>query len=206
MFSLVVFDFDDCIYQHSESYRATYSKSLDEVVAAERGAMGLEVLSSCREGYEGKGELALFALNIPFSRWAKSLLDLPEISPQLGLVEGFRGMKAYKVIYTGSPKRLVERTLIQLGFVKEDFNLVIGWEEPELFPVKWARSPLVFERILKEFGCNPKETLSVGDSWETDLAPASHLGISTVQIGCNSGKADRYFPTIYEFLQQGGIK
>lgn len=140
-------------------------------------------------------------------------LDL--IRPQPTLVESIRALDGYKVIYTGSPTTLVERMLQQLGFAaggnrrsgfgNPDFDLTIGWEDPDLYPVKWSCSSMVFDLILQRFGCSPTEGWSVGDDWTTDLQPAKHIGMKTVQIGAQEGSPDVHFPSVKEFLDHRDI-
>jgi FMN phosphatase YigB (HAD superfamily) len=199
---LIIFDFDGTILANPDFYRDVYSKSLEKIIAKKRGKRGLEVLSDCRKNFNGKGELALFALNIPFVDWAEMLINAPLeiISPVPDLVSQMKKLNAIKAIYTGSPVKMVYRVLEKLGFSIKDFDLIIGWSEPELFPVKWSSSPLMFEKIMAQFKCSPDQTLAVGDDWDTDLMPAKAIGIKTVQIKKQSGKSDLYFDTLQEFL------
>lgn len=199
---LIIFDFDGTISSSPNFYKDVYSKSLEKLISNKRGKRGLEVLSDCRKNFNGKGELALFALNIPFADWAEMLVNAPleMISPVPELVNQIKKLNAVKVIYTGSPIKMVHRVLEKLGFSIKDFDLIVGWSEPELFPVKWSSSPLMFEKIMAQFKCNPDQTLVVGDEWNTDLMPAKALGIKTVQVRKQSGKSDLYFDTLQKFL------
>ncbi len=42
--------------------------------------------------------------------------------------------------------------------------------------------------VLKRFGCLPEEVLVVGDKYETDLVPASNLGMKTAWVAWGRGK------------------
>ena len=101
---------------------------------------------------------------------------------------------------------MVNCVLVKLGFTADDFDLIIGWQEPETFPVKWTCSPVIFEKIIKQFNCKPGESLAVGDDWSTDLLPAKTLGIKTAQIGKHNSEADFHFDNIQEFLKQINTK
>lgn len=199
---LIIFDFDGTILSNPDFYRDVYSKSLEKIIAKKRGKKGLEVLSNCRKNFNGKGELALFVLNIPFADWAEILINAPleMISPVPELVSQMKKSNTIKVIYTGSPVKMVYRVLEKLGFSIKDFDLIVGWSEPELFPVKWSSSPLMFEKIMAQFKCDPGQTWAVGDEWDTDLMPAKSIGIKTVQIRKQNGKSDLYFDSLQEFL------
>jgi len=132
---LIVFDLDGTICVSPEFYREVYSGTLNEVVEKERGNEGPKELQYCREHYGGKGELALFALNIPFVKWAEYLnnASLNLINPQHDLARMLRGIDAKKVIYTGSPIKMACKVVSRLGFSTGDFDDILGWEEPETF-------------------------------------------------------------------------
>lgn len=202
MSNVLVFDLDGTLVVSPDFYRTIYSGTLEETVRAARGDAGTQMLKHCRAQYRGKGELALVALNIPFRAWAERLnaapLDL--LTPWPGLVEAMRDCGQKKVVYTGSPRVLALRMLDRLGFNQDDFDAVIGWEEPESFPAKWATSPLPFEAILCRFGCPAEQAWSVGDNWNADLAPAQHLGIRTAAISTREGSPDRRFSDVLDFL------
>lgn len=211
MEKLVVFDLDGTIVVWSEGYREFYSGTLNQVVERERGELGLKVLQHCRENFDGKGELSLFILNIPFRKWAKELIDVPLnlISAQPMLVNQIRELDTKKVIYTGSPERMVSKVLTKIGFSEEDFDLVISWREPELFPVKWSCSPIMFEYVLERFQISSRETWSVGDDWEMDLRPAQIIGMKTAKVGKADGNPTLWVSSVQEFLshirrQEGG--
>ena len=202
MAKLIVFDLDGTIVVEPEFYRKVYSGTLTDLIRDERGERGLEILHFYRENYDGKGELALFALNIPFRSWAERLIDAPLdlISPQPEFVERFRSLKAKKVIYTGSPMEMAYRILQKVGFKEDDVDLIVGWKEPELFPLKWGCSPLVFESILLRFQCSPQDAWAVGGDWDTDLNPAQSIGMGTARICKQGGHADKEFETFAAFL------
>lgn len=198
MLKLIVFDLDGTLSVNPEFYRRVYSKTLEQVIAQKRGDKGLTMLQYCRETYNGKGELALSALNIPFREWAillsNAALDL--INLQSLLREQLCSLSAIKVVYTGSPKKMACGILKQLGFSPaKDFDLIIGWQEPEYFPLKWSCSSFIFQGILNRFSVNPSEALAVGDQWDTDLMPAQAIGMKTAMIK-NTGKTANETPDI----------
>lgn len=181
---LAIFDLDGTISINPDFYRAVYSGTLNETVSACHGEEGLQVLARCRTQYQGKGELALLALNIPFSEWAQRLINAPldKVAPDRILVQKFHRLECRKVVYTGSPVVMAERILQRIGFGSKDFDQVIGWQEPEFFPIKWTGSPVVFQGILTAYGCRAHEAWAIGDQWETDLRPAKVLGSTTMMI------------------------
>lgn len=201
---LIIFDFDQTLVENPEFYKKIYSGTLEKLILEKRGKYGIEVLHNCRKNFDGKGELALFALNVPFKSWADRLMKvkLEMIIPDQELIDNINKLKAKKVIYSGSPVKLIHRILKKIGFSESDFNLIVGWQEPENFPVKWTGSPLVFEKIIKDMGCDKGDVLAVGDNWKNDLAPAKVLGIKTALIGKNkSGDPDFHFDSVYEFVK-----
>lgn len=200
---LIIFDLDGTLAVNSDFYRQVYSGTLEKLIEERHSADGLRMLAHCRKNYAGKGELALFALNIPFGDWAQRLINAPleTFVPQLPLVHLLRTIKALKIIYTGSPREMAIRTLRQLGFEPEqDFNLILGWQEPELFPIKWTCSPLMFSGILQRFAITPDKAWAVGDLWETDLAPAKAIGMKTILVRKQEGSPDERFLSIEDFL------
>ena len=199
---LTIFDLDGTIAVCPEFYRTVYSGTLERVIRKHRGRDGMHMLRHCRQAYSGRGELALFALGIPFSAWARALIDAPMdlLRPRPDLAHAIRTMDDRKVVYTGSPVKMACQTLERIGLSTRDFDAVIGWEEPEQFPAKWACSPLIFRGILERFRCEPHDAWAVGDTWVTDLLPAKMLGIKTAMIHRTEGNPDVRFPTLKEFL------
>jgi len=205
MIRLAVFDLDGTISVNSEFYRKVYSGTLEKLIAERRGAEGLAMLKHCRENYDGRGELALFALNIAFKDWAELLINAPMdiLTPKPKLCELVRSCSVIKVIYTGSPINMAVRILERLGFRPfEDFELIIGWQKPEQLPLKWTCSPLIFKKVLDRFSILPNEAWSVGDIWDTDLLPAQTVGMKTAIINKHAKDADLHFPLVEEFLQR----
>lgn len=200
---IIVFDLDGTLSDNPDFEEDVYSGSLEKIVFEKRGAYGKEVLSQCRKNFEGKGELSLFALNIPFSGWAKIINESPVdlVKPDPELVEQIRKIDVKKVIYTGSPTIIAGRIIEKIGFSVSDFDLILGYSEPEIFPVKWASSPVVLEKIINQFDCGPDEAWMLGNEWIIDSMPAKSVGMKTVQIKSKIGNPDFYFDTLKEFLK-----
>lgn len=202
--NLIVFDLDGTIVANPMFYRTTYSGTLNHLIAEKRGKRGIEMLHYCREYYDGRGELALFALNIAFREWAEVLTNssLASLTPQPQLCRKIRDFRGIKVIYTGSPIEMALKILERVGFSpNEDFDLIVGWREPELFPTKWTCSPFVFEEILRRFSVLPSAAWAVGDVWDTDLLPAKTIGMKTALVGDCVGMPDAVFLTIEMFME-----
>lgn len=200
----IIFDLDGTLIQQTEFYKSVYSHTLTQIIQEERGETGLQLLDFYRKNYEGKGELTLFALGIPFGKWATKLIQAPVtlIRPNPTTVKLLRDVQIPCIVFTGSPKSMAKRLLRQFGCDPEkDFLNVIGWETHEFFPLKWNCSPYIFTSICERYSVDPKSVWSVGDTWDTDLLPAQQIGMTTVQIQKRSGNPDYHFDTVEEFLR-----
>ncbi len=200
---LMICDMDMTIILQGEFYRKIYSTTLEQTIFEAAGEDGLKTLSYYRESFEDKGELALGALGIPFSKWAAKLnnASVEEIIPRPDVVEKMRQAPSKKVIFTGSPKEMAYKLLTRFGFDPEkDFDAIIGWEEPELSPLKWNCSPFVFRAICDRLKINPQNTWSIGDNWQSDLLPAQLQGITAIQINKVIGNPDYRFSSISELI------
>jgi len=199
---LMIFDLDGTLIQQPEFYTSVYSQTLTQLIQEEKGESGIKLLEFYRKNY--KGELALFALRIPFEKWAIKLIQasVTLIKPNPTIAEQLRSLQIPRIVFTGSPKIMAKKLLTQFGCNPEkDFLTVIGWETPELFPLKWSCSPYVFKSICEKYHVEPKSVWSVGDTWDTDLLPAQQIGMTTVQIQKRSGNPDYHFDTVEEFLR-----
>jgi len=205
-----IFDLDNTISINSEFYRTVYSQSLTDLIAEARGEEGLQMLEYYRRNCNGKGELALFALNLPFSAWAERLIrsDISMLEPSFEILESVRSLRGRKIVYTGSPRGMADAILMQIGFHVSDFDLVLGWEKPEVFPTKWTCSPTIFRSILMQFGCNSQYSWSIGDNWDTDIVPARTIGINTAfidpDIGTKTREAYTSLPEFVRVYHKGG--
>jgi len=202
MSKLMILDLDGTITTEMNFYKEVYSGTLNSLVESERGEEGLRILAQCRRDYGGRGELALFALGIPFKKWARLLIDAPlhRLKKNYEMVNGLREVDAKKVVYTGSPREMAVRILEHIGFSESDFELIVGWEEPEFFPLKWSCSPVIFSKIIQEMGGNFEEIWSVGDTWETDLEPAKIAGARTIMVRKVNGSPDAFYPRLLDFV------
>lgn len=200
---LIVFDMDGTLIDEPEFYHAVYSGTLNQVVEETKGPEGLQTLAWCRQNLEGKGELALIALGIPFRLWAEKLIDAPvdAVTPRPDVVAAIRSIQSKKILFTGSPLAMADRLLTKFGFnPRNDFDLIVGWKEPELYPLKWNCSSYVFETLTALADSEPENVWSVGDNWETDLAPAQRVGLKTIQIRKNTGSPDARYKTIIDLV------
>ena len=204
MDSLHIFDLDGTVVDVPNFYKDSYSGSLEALIRELRGNSGLQILEQCRKNYNGKGELALLALDIPVTMWAERLsrISVEAIEPRADVVCAVRSIPGKKVIYTGSPRILAERLLEKTGFCSDDFDMVVGWELSEKFPLKWSRTTVVFQMIMRSLGVDLNQTCSVGDNWETDLEPFCQLGGKTVEIGeAKKGPSGLWFPDILAYAE-----
>ena len=181
---LIIFDLDGTLIQNDNFYRNVYSQSLTDLVKEKRGEKGLTVLSYYRKNFQGRGELSLPALSIPYSFWAERLIkqsiDLIQKNRQLvTLIQSFR---CKKIIYTGSPLVMAKKILKKTGFKKNDFNEVIGWEKPEEFPLKWTCSSFVFSSLARKYNVSVENTLVIGDNLRTDIYPARQINMESIYL------------------------
>lgn len=200
---LIIFDLDGTLIEAPDFYQSVYSYTLEQLIEERFGNEGLELLAYYRQNYDGKGELALEKLGIPFNDWAQKLIkaDLRRLSPRNGLVEKLRSVSAKKAVYTGSPSEMAKLALKSIGFEPAaDFDQIIGWEPTHHQPEKWSCSPAVFSQISVEFSASPNQSWAVGDNYDTDLEPAKSLGMVTFQIGSRKGEPDFRFPDFNSFL------
>jgi FMN phosphatase YigB (HAD superfamily) len=202
MEKLIIFDLDGTIVTEPEFYRQVYSGTLNEVVYQTRGIEGMKMLGYCRKHYRGKGELALIGLDIPFEKWAEKLIKAPldMIQPKPLLVEQIRSLAVKKALYTGSPTEMAGRIIKRIGFGEDDFDFLVGWENPETFPIKWTCSSFTFREMARHFQLSPSECWAIGNEWETDLAPAKKIGMRTALIAQKGGGSDVRFGTLENFL------
>lgn len=194
----IIFDLDGTLGVSSRFYDEIYAGTLVDLVRETKGEEAVEILLA-RDRLDGRGELTLLSMGIPYRLWAERLIAAPLdlITPQPDMVSAVRRIPAKKLIYTGSPEAFAYRLLERIGFApKKDFELVLGWKEPETFPLKWSNSPFVFASITTLLGCDPQSVWSVGDNWETDLEPAKRLGLTTIQIRKTAGAADFRFSDV----------
>ena len=200
---LTIWDMDGTLVQEPSFYRGVYSTSLEQTAREIVGQKGVDEINFCRANFEGKGELALGRLGIPFSEWGKRLVAAPVdlITPKSQVVEKFRSLETPKVLFTGSPLEMAMKILDRVGFDPLcDFEMLVGWQEPEDEPSKWYQSKRIFQEILQKMNVNPQDAWSIGDNWETDLAPAQALGLITVQIERTTGQPDYRYPNISAFI------
>jgi len=102
--------------------------------------------------------------------------------------------KKYKLfIVTNGSGHQVERKMTHLGLDYHDFDPRIycydqGWVKPE---------PAPFLAAMESLDMKPEEIVYVGDRVDVDIEGASAVGMKTIFIGGESGKADLCVAEIY---------
>lgn len=203
MSKLFIFDLDGTLVQNRDFYEQVYSGSLDRVVYDHSGEEGLDILRKTRRVFDGKGELALFALGIPVGVWMSYLnqVSFDLVLPRPDLVCLLRNLEGVKVIYTGSPLLYTLRIIDRIGFSTEDFHEVIATEEMDCYPLKWSRSSHPFQSLMDKYDVDEYCTWSIGDVWETDLEPAARIGIQTILVGERGSDMATNYEDIIDFLK-----
>ncbi len=103
----------------------------------------------------------------------RALKLLPDALPAL---QGLQGRVRTGVIAEGSPGIVGEElTLLDL---RELLSLVVVDQEVGYL----KRDPQLFLHAVREAGCEPGEAAHVGDSLESDVAPAHEAGLLTVWV------------------------
>ena len=76
------------------------------------------------------------------------------------------------VLLTNNTRVNVSHVLNQIGVSEEIFNQIVCNEKENKSPSK----AILMDRIMKEYGVSPEETLSIGDRYDVDAKPMLELG------------------------------
>lgn len=204
MRSLLVLDYDDTMNAaNSAYYKKGYVETARSVVLRERGEEGLQFLEISRKASYGYCGAGLVALNIPYALWEEEILrsdPFQYLNEKPDLVDLIRQIDAEKVIYSGSSIFVVQKGLKHLGFIEEDFSGIVGWQAPEIFPVKWSGSPIPYDLIKVSYRCS--KAWMVGDSYNQDIRPSELAGFTGVLIGKDAPEHEGLkFPTVEDFCR-----
>lgn len=108
----------------------------------------------------------------------------PWFQPDPALVALVRAVNQDRkiIILSNSSEDLIRRIGARIGFdMDADFA---GYRtlQPHSGPPKYVDATKAMQGILTDFGLNAVDTISIGDSEKTDLAPARALGMKTALV------------------------
>jgi FMN phosphatase YigB (HAD superfamily) len=163
------------------------------LIQSEKGKYGLKILKECRQDLDGKGELALLALNIPFKKWALKLVDIDvsSVEANRSISKKIKNLDGVKILYTGSPRKLAIKLIKQIGLSEDDFDEIIAWED-ETFPLKWTSNQLIYKYLSNKYSTHPQNMYSIGNDIDQDVLPIIKFGGTGILIG--SSVSDTVLP------------
>ena len=197
---MYIFDLDGTLINDMGFYRKIYTENLEALVRERHGEAGLHIVEMVRQKNRGKGDLALLVLGISYDEWFDRVTDadLKMLTPQPEIVRVIQKLEGIKVVFTGTSRKLAVKLLERVGFNANDFNEIIAHEKPAVVPLKLTADKLVFQYLLDKYKVAPKNAYMIGDEYEFDLLPAKMLGINTIEVRHESGRADHFIPNILD--------
>lgn len=111
---------------------------------------------------------------------------LPHHTPNSDLanyLEHLNASGSILTIVTNSPTELVKPKLDSAHIPIGIFEKIIGWEIDKQPPKTGRATKEVFSSLLKEYGAEPEDAVSVGDEIKIDLKPIKEMGGWTIMVG-----------------------
>ncbi len=111
---------------------------------------------------------------------------LPHQTPNSDLASYLKHLNAsgsILTIVTNSPTELVKPKLDSARIPIGIFEKIIGWEIDQQPPKTGRDTKEVFSSLLREYGAEPEEAVSVGDEVKIDLKPIKEMGGWTIMVG-----------------------
>ncbi|WP_017726829.1 HAD family hydrolase [Halalkalibacterium ligniniphilum] len=108
---------------------------------------------------------------------AYMVTDAFQLTPLPGLKEGllFLKEKTNIVLLTNSDREDVQRLLKELHLTGVFEHIITSAKKP-------SRTKDLFEQLLSLYKANPKESVSIGDNFLNEIAPALSLGMNGIYI------------------------
>lgn len=188
---LIAFDIDNTLIfgPEAEAFYAQYGRALERSFAQEL-SLNIDQARTClnafRHAYDGRGELAFDAFNLPQTLVYDAICSvcptgaLPRMEKTIALLTQLKE-RTRIVAITDGPVEQARRLLEQTGIPPEWFVEIIAWERGKERPKN--RSSRVFEDVCARYQVLPRDFAMVGDSYTVDIEPAQRLGAQTVHIG-----------------------
>jgi len=102
------------------------------------------------------------------------------VTPQLINLLRTQGKRI--VAITDSPEGLSRRVLADAGIDPDkNFDMYLPYI-PEQGPLKIVQRGKIFERVASHFNVPLERTMSIGDSYRSDIEPAEQLGMKTCLV------------------------
>lgn len=201
---LLVFDLDGTLY---ELDAASYSSSsLSEEVESRKRKffeqrLGVEdvdeTLSQLQEDY---GEDTSLAVEGEYGIDRTDYFDFVwDVDPE-GIIEthdcleDIMELEGRKAILTTAPRIWANRVIESLG-IRDNFEYLQTGEPDHRKPLKDA-----YWHLLDEMGAEPEQGTMIGDQENHDIIPASEIGMQTVYVGGESGRADYNIDNLEELV------
>lgn len=102
--------------------------------------------------------------------------------------------KAHVVLLTNSDEEDVARLLKELGLTGLFHQVVTSAQKP-------SKTTYYFKEIVKRYDVKPEETVSIGDNFINEIAPALLMGMKAVYISEHAKEADHHDLTQVERLK-----
>lgn len=187
MKSGIVFDLDGTLYDapgvDAENRSAALEAISEFLAISENDAKILLERTQQTNGVTSISR-ALFIIGVPDSIFLKYQLE--NLHPErhinsdpllVGLIR--QAMGEYKIaLYTNTRRELVPRIIKCIGFLGDEFDVVVAGGDAR------EPKPSIFElqKVVERLGVSPADCFAVGDRWAVDLAPAVSIGMTPIHV------------------------
>lgn len=191
---VVIFDIDNTLVKpHNPDFYRQYSEAVNRAAQVYLGVSqerAIEIANFYRDHYGG-GEKVFLGLGDKGPDFSILYDEMCRIDPSgqfyshqeiHDLIQKLRKEGKKIVALTDSPENLSRRILAEAGFDPDnDFDLYLPFRR-EYGPPKLVEGDKVFTRIASHFQVEPGRVLSIGDGYNSDIAPAQALGMKTCLV------------------------
>lgn len=194
----VIFDIDKTlIYPKNNCFYENHSRAVEVAISKHRDINldeAKKVANSFRKTHGG-GEYALFYPEPPYNpNYSLLYHELCKINPKdefipneriINLLDSIRKNGVLVIGLTNSVDHLIKKCLLLSGLdPNKIFDVFISYEESS-GPPKTILKERIFSSIVNELSLMPKEVISVGDSYKSDILTARNAGLRTCFIANN---------------------
>jgi FMN phosphatase YigB (HAD superfamily) len=204
---LVILDIDNTLVKPIDpNFYKQYGESVNMATSDYLGVSldeGKRVADYYRQNFGG-GEMALFSGTIGrfFPEYGERQPNLELLYDRMcsidstgqfrddgitaKLISLLRSQGKKVVAITDSPEGLSRRILAETGIdPDQDFDLYLPYK-PDQGPLKIVQRGKIFERVANYFSIQPERSISIGDSYRSDIEPAEQLGMKACLISSQS--------------------